>query len=217
MAQQPRTMETMQRAGRLAALLLASAALALLLSPARAQEALVRIQIDAPEEPVPAGEEFEAQVLVEDVEHLAGFGFTIEYDPKRVSPVSEEGEEGTPPATPGEGLGPGDRPVRILDVGAFLTESERREGLICGRPVASEGDEDGARGTVAVSCVTTGPPVCLGGLPGVSGSGLLARVVFEAKGGGSTTLKLTDTTLVFDDILGCDVENRSAESIGHSR
>jgi len=199
-----------RRAAQIAGLLFGSALLTLLLlSPARAQETLVRIEIDAPVQPVPSGEEFEARVLVENVEHMAGFSFTIEFDPDRIEPIEDDAE-----LAPAEQL-EGDLPVRVLDVGAFLTESERREGIICGRPVARDIDGDGKREALSVSCVTTGPPVCLDGAPGVSGSGLLARVVFKSKGGGSTELRLTDSTLALDDIADCDIDEGGAQQIPH--
>lgn len=216
MVEQRTTIGAIRCVARISGLLLASAFLTfLLLSPTRAQETLVRIEIDSPIEPVPTGEEFEARVLVEDVDHLAGFSFTLEYDPERVEPVEEEA-----PAAPGElvsdeGLDDDDIPVRVLDIGAFLIESERQEGIICGRPVAKDLNGDGKRESVVVSCVTTGPPLCLGGEPGMSGSGLLGRVVFKAKGGGATTLKFANTSLVLDDIEECNVEERGAEQIPH--
>jgi hypothetical protein len=199
-----------RRAAQIAGLLLGSALITLLLlSPARAQETLVRIEIDAPIQPVPSGEEFEARVLVENVEHLAGFSFTIEFDPNRIEPIEDDVE-----LAPAEQV-EGDLPVRVLDVGAFLTESERSDGIICGRPVARDIDGDGKREVLAVSCVTTGPPVCLDGAPGVSGSGLLARVVFKSKGGGSTELRLAASTLALDDIADCDVDEGGAQQIPH--
>ena len=199
-----------RRAAQIAGLLLGPALLTLLLlSPARAQETLVSIEIVADLQPVPSGEEIEARVLVENVEHLAGFSFTIEFDPKRIEPIEDDVE-----LPPGE-QDLGDLPVRALDVGAFLTESERSEGIICARSVARDTDGDGKREAVVVSCVTTGPPLCLDGAPGVSGSGLLARVFFKSKGGGSTDLTLTASTLVLDDIEDCDIDEGGAQQIPH--
>lgn len=163
--------------------------------------ALLRLEIDAPEEPIAKGEEIEVTVLVEDVEHLAGFGLSIQYDPKRLEPVERElTEEGTPRPTPLEGESGGEETlVSASDVGAFLATSERGEGMICPDPSAKGG-------RVLLSCVTVGPPVCLDGLPGASGSGVLGRVLFKSKGGGVTTLDLTDTSLALDDAEPCDPE-----------
>jgi hypothetical protein len=75
------------RAGRPLGLLLFSALLAFfLLSQAQAQQTVVRLQIEGVQ-PVESGDEFQAAVLVDNVEHLAGFDFTIGYDPERVKPV----------------------------------------------------------------------------------------------------------------------------------
>jgi hypothetical protein len=46
----------------------------------------------------------------------------------------------------------------------------------------------------------------LDGLPGASGSGVLGRVLFKSKGGGITTLELTDTSLALDDVEPCDLD-----------
>ena len=211
MEEQRSTPCMIRRAALLAGLLFGSALLSVLLfSPVRAQEALLRVEIDAPIQPVPKGEEFEARVLVEDVGHLAGFSFTLAYDPKRVEPVRDEGEIPLDEQVEGDEV-----PVRVLDVGSFLMESERGEGMICSRSVARDSDGDGKRDAVAVSCVTTGPPVCLDGVPGVSGSGLLARVVFRAKGGGDTTIRLASSTLALDDLPDCDLEGLGAAEIAH--
>ena len=137
------------------------------------QEPVAEIRIEPPPEPVDVGNEFEVQVLVEDVEHLASFDFAIKYDPDRVSFE------------------------RMSDVGTFLASGER-EGMICGDPMVRDS-------IVSVSCITPGPPLCLDGKAGPSGSGLLARLVFKAEGSGTTTLELTDPThLVLDDVQPCN-------------
>lgn len=97
---------------------------------------------------------------------------------------------------------------RIDDRGQFLATGERQD-ISCEEP---ETGED----TVTVDCITFGPPVCAGGLPGASGSGLLGRVFFTSKGGGATQLELTKTTLVLDDIEPCDEEGATI-SIPHNR
>jgi len=163
---------------------------------------LIRLEVDAPEEPIPKGEEIEVTVLVEEVEHLAAFGFRIQYDPKRLEPVQRAlPDEGTPGATPVGGLTAGEGTVvSARDVGAFLATSERQEGIICPDPSVV------AKGKVLVSCVTVGLPLCMDGPPGASGSGVLGRVLFKSKGGGITTLELTDTSLASDDLEPCDLD-----------
>jgi hypothetical protein len=182
-------------------------------SPQEGEGPLIRLEVDAPEEPIPKGEEIEVAVLVEDVEHLASFAFAIRYDPKRLEPVERDlPENGTPRATPVEGLDDdGETVVSVRDTGAFLATSERADGLICFDPVVSD------REKVLVSCVTAGLPLCLDGLAGASGSGVLGRVLFESKGGGVATLELTDTMLVLDDVVPCDPDPDvgQAQEIAH--
>jgi hypothetical protein len=155
---------------------------------------VIRIEVDQREDPIPKNEEFEVRVLVDDVEHLAGFSFEISYDPKRLEPVLEEGEDSeTPLPTPVAGEGEGVLRTRAL--GDFL-KSTGREEMFCGAPVV--------RGnSVAALCTLLGPPLCLDGQPGVSGSGLLGAVYFKSKGGGRTTLSLVNTGLALDDFLAC--------------
>ena len=56
------------------------------------EPALVRL--DAPVEPIEAGEEFAVEVLVENVEHLAAFEFVIVYDPDLMTyqRIADEGQ-----------------------------------------------------------------------------------------------------------------------------
>ena len=163
-------------------------------TPEPTTNTVVRIDVVAEKAPVPKGDEIEAHVKVENVEHLAGFDFTITYEPKRLKPMEEELAE---PGDVREGV----IGARVLDVGQFLSTSPRGEGMVCDDPKADLNNH-----TVTVSCVTAGPPVCLDGAEGASGSGLLGRVIFESKGGGTATLKLTDTTLVLDDYQVCGAE-----------
>jgi hypothetical protein len=161
--------------------------------------AVLRLEVDAAEQPIPKGDEFEVTVLVDNVEHLAAFGLSIQYDPKRLEPVERElPEEATPlPTSLGSETDGGGTLVSARDVGAFLADSERGEGMICPDPSAKNGE-------VVLSCVTIGPPVCLDGLAGASGSGVLGRVLFKSKGGGTTTLGLANTSLALDDAEPCD-------------
>lgn len=95
-------------------------------------DTVVRIEIDAPADPVPEGEEFEAQVLVENVEHLAGFDFTIEYDPERVTYE------------------------RLDDLAAFLESGERE--TLCGDPINRDNTVIGFCTTINAPVCLGGPP-----------------------------------------------------------
>ena len=174
-------------------------------TPEPTTNTILRIDIVTEKEPVPKGDEFEAQVKVENVEHLAAFDFTMSYEPKRLEPVEQEIAES------GDARG-GVIGARVLDVGQFLGTSPRGEGMVCDDPKADLDNH-----AVTVSCVTTGPPVCFDGPAGASGSGLLGRVIFKSKGGGITTLTLSDSTLVLDDVKPCDPVDGAAQSIPHSR
>lgn len=186
--------QAVRRAGRPVGLLLFSALLAFfLLSQAQAQQTVVRIQIEGVQ-PVESGDQFQATVLVENVEHLAGFDFSIGYDPERVKPV-ETGASGDTPLPENVVL------IEAVDVGQVITQNGERQDMICDTPKA-----DSSQSTATVSCVTVGPPLCLGGDAGASGSGVLGRVVFESKGGGLTTLEITSSTLVLDDYDICQVQ-----------
>jgi hypothetical protein len=177
------------------------------------QETPTRVRISLPDEVIAVGQEFAVEVLVENVEHLAGFDFTIEYDPKLLEPVkaTEDGDgEGTP--APSDGLDGTSEFVQVRgEAGEFLATSERGENILCTGPFV-RGDEN----RVSVSCVTLGPPLCLGGQAGASGSGLLGRVVFTSRGDGTTTLKLAQTTLALDDLQPCDPESNTVP-IAHNR
>ncbi|MBI4571163.1 MAG: hypothetical protein HY723_04380 [Chloroflexi bacterium] len=168
-------------------MLLFSALLAFfLLSQAQAQQTVVRLQVDG-SQPVESGDTFRLTVLVENVEHVAAFAAVIGYDPDRLEPVKDP--EGI---SPGEGM----VPVLVEDLGQFIMENGERQSMIC-RPSLA----DTATYTITITCNTAEAPLCLGGPPGASGSGVLGRVVFESKGGGLTTLELTDAQLVLDDLV----------------
>ncbi len=202
------------------ALLSCAVAIAFLVpSPGHAQDGETLIRVDAPAEAIDVGETFEVQVVVEDVEHLAAFVFDLQYDPERIEPVEEgeaNGEISAAEATEGDATPP---PLRVEggDVGLILTTSERNENILCEGPVAVDDDEDGVRETVRVSCVTAGPPVCLDGPEGASGSGVLATVLLEAAKAGETELRLSDSTLTLDDLEGCDPDFGTTIQIEHGR
>lgn len=158
------------------------------------QETFARIKIQAPVEPITVGEEFEVLVLVEEVEHLAAFDFAIAFDPARLQPVDEADDADSDDTSP-------DRIEVRGDAGEFLATGERGENMFCDGPYFREDDSN----RVFVSCVTAGPPLCLDGLPGADGSGLLGRMVFRAEAAGVTTLELIDpTSLILDDTQPCD-------------
>jgi hypothetical protein len=155
---------------------------------------VVRIDVAQDIQPIPEGEEFEASVIVENVEHLAAFDFTITYDPERLEPVID------PNATPEESADvSGGEQVSVLNLGQFIEESERGQSLSCPLHFV-RGSE------VTVSCNTFAAPVCLDGPEGASGTGTLATVLFRSLGGGDTTLTLSGSTLALDDIDPCDPE-----------
>ncbi len=145
------------------------------------------VKIDAPIEPIEAGEEFAVELRVEDVEHLAAFDFTISYDPELVS------------------YG------RVEDAGLFLTTGERAE-ITCPEAISTEGELN----VFCVTNLGV-RLFCWGGPAGASGSGLLARVFFKARSGGVAMLELIDpTTLALDDFSPCDL-NLNIPEIPHTR
>jgi len=197
-------------------LLPASLLALLLLSPAGAQEqeTVVRVEVDSVVQPVKEGDQFAAQVLVENVEHLCCFEFILKYDPDKVRPV-----EGTSTAPEGTAAAPSEQPlpadtvaVKVLDMGQIFSTSGGRQDLLCARAVA-----DTKANTVDVSCSTVGLPVCLGGAEGPSGAGVLGRVLFTSRGDGTAKLELTKTTLLLDDVRPCDPENLNIPEIPHRR
>jgi len=177
-------------------------------------DVVIRIEIVAEELVVPVGDIIQARVVVENVEHLAGFGFTMNFDPDKLRPVGGTSDTGaTPEGTPDPNLSGGGDLIQVDELGAFLEASERGEvsdisgGLLCPDPVSQNG-------RVVVGCSTLGPPACLGGAAGASGSGVLAVVPFESRGGGVTALELSESTLVLDDVEPCDPDG-SAVAIEH--
>lgn len=203
-----------------AAALAAGLALLLLLSPARAQEetatpfdiegligteeptpepdtdTVIRIEVADDVQPLGEGEEFEASVVIESVEHLAAFDFTIAYDPERIEPIFEEGE-------PSDGAAvEGGTNIVVREAGQFIETSDRGDSLQC--PIHFDRSSQ-----LTVSCNTFGPPVCAGGAEGASGSGLLAIVPLRSKGGGDTTLEFITSNLILDDIEPCDLEGEA--------
>lgn len=176
-------------------------------------EAVLRIEIVAPEVPVPVGDIIQARVVAENVEHLAGFSLFIAYDSDKLRPLELEDGGGGTPAEGAEGptgVNTEGVPVQSDQVGAFVEGSGRGQSLFCPPPAEQAG-------RVSVICITNEAPVCLGGPAGASGSGVLAVIPFESKGGGVTSLGLTESTLALDDWADpCDPGVSSAEPILHT-
>ncbi|MEX2158484.1 MAG: cohesin domain-containing protein [Dehalococcoidia bacterium] len=222
------------RLGLLVGLIVLALAGALLLAPASAQEtpesspqitpdattppatdggASVRIEIDPPPEPVKSGEVVESRIVVDNVEHLASFEFTVQYDPDKLKPRNADETAPTPFAgTPGPGAE--QDLIQIDQAGDFLATSERGnggDGVACTSPVATDGE-------IKFNCSTIGAPLCLGGAAGASGSGILAVIPFESRGGGLTTIDLVDSTLIQDDVEPpCDPADLRLIQIEHTR
>jgi hypothetical protein len=101
--------------------------------------------------------------------------------------------------------------LRVEDQGQFLQDSDRGENMECP-------ELEGTETTVLVNCVTFGPPLCLDGAAGASGSGLLATVYFSSRGNGDATIELTTSTMALDDLPEtCDPENDQVQAIPHLR
>lgn len=227
--------QAIPRAGTLFALSLCVTALAFAFAiPARAQDGDTVIKVVAPAESFDVDEQFEVQVVVENVEHLASFSFDLQYDPLLIQPIVEgqqTGDEPSPeptetgdeetnpePTETSEDDAPSE-PVKVLgdDVGLFLTTSERSENIICEGPATVDKSKDGVHDTVRVFCVTPGLPVCLGGPEGASGSGVLASVLFDAVDAGETVLQISESTFALDDVPECDIDQPTAIEIPHAQ
>ena len=116
------------------------------------------------------GEDFQVDVVVDNVTNLAAFQFSLEYDSSiiKYKDVKE-----------GPFLGSSGREVHSLD-----PRIEQRDGLEM----------------LSFSCVTLGPPVSVGGVAGPNGSGVLATITFSPIGGGETPLDLSEGILVAAEI-----------------
>lgn len=187
------------------------------LEPAPPGSPLVRIEVDADVQPVHSGDEFEVRVVVDNVEHLGSFGFHLVYDSDRVEPVRADGEEvptdQPDDALPDQTVDPiaGDIQVKG-ELGELLSTGDR--GLVCAGPMIRRTDP----GKVFAVCASPSPPVCLGGPDGVSGSGILGKVVFESKGGDMTSFSLSSLDLVADDVdPSCDPEELTPLVIPHEQ
>jgi hypothetical protein len=97
---------------------------------------------------------------------------------------------------------------RLEGQGELLKSVPRGEDAFCPEPIVGSGQ-------VTVVCTSVGPPLCLEGLPGAEGSGLLAAAVFRAKGGGQATLDIQNSILLLDDVVPCNLEEGQTQDIGH--
>lgn len=171
-------------------------------TPTGIPETALRLEVIADEEPIAEGDQFEVQVVVDSVEHLSAFDFVLQYDPDQLAPIEEGGVSATPssdPATEGEANVTG-------ELGQFLDTGPRGESATCQGPYTLSSQ----RGNILALCASIAPPVCLGGPVGASGSGVLGSVTFEGRGDGMTTLRLTSSNLVSDDVEPpCDPEAES--------
>lgn len=170
-------------------------------TPGPEVKTIVSITVDPAIQPIPKGDEFEVQVSIDQVEHMAGFEFSIGYDPKRVEPVFVSGSSNSATAqqeTPAKGGAA--KVVKTANLGQFLNSSGRPADEVLCSDATAQGS------TALVTCNLLGAPLCAGGQPGASGSGVLGTVFFKSKGGGTTTLHLAKTDLALDDFSDCTVE-----------
>jgi hypothetical protein len=158
----------------------------------------IRLETDAVQ-PIGDGAEFPIRILVEEVEHLAGFQVSLRFDPERLAPVlaaASSGEDATPV---------GSRDVAKAEgLGEFLSADGRQ--IFCSDAVVGTGK-------VTVVCNILAPPLCLGGQPGAAGSGVLGTIFLESRGGGMTEISLADSALVADDYDVCEGTVGPAESL----
>lgn len=199
---------TREALARLAMLLLLVPLAALIFgSAASAQEGGTRIRIEAPPEVKP-GEVFDADVLVENVEHVASFSLTVTFDSDLVTLQD------------------------LKETGQFFTTGQR-ENIICsdsretsGPPVGATAVSPTGEATATAPfagdefsffCLTGNPPVCLDGPSGPSGSGLLGRLTFKAEKSGTAELRLSESSMALDDIEPCDPDIAESIAINHAR
>ncbi len=116
------------------------------------------------------GDDVEVSILASDVHNLAAFQFTLKYNSSILKYVS-------------------------VKEGAFLGSSGREVECLDPR-VANSGKQE----TLQYNCVTLGPPKSLGGKAGADGSGTLVVVTLSPKGGGTTSLDLSDAMLIAAEI-----------------
>lgn len=132
------------------------------------------VKINAPVEPIEAGEEFAVELLVEDVEHLAAFEFTISYDPELMSYE------------------------RVEDAGLFLATGER-QNISCPDATSREGWLNVFCVTRVLGAYCVGAPAGASGSGLLARVILKARGEGEAM-----LELSDPTTLALDDAIPCD-------------
>ncbi|MEX2159287.1 MAG: hypothetical protein WEB04_07795 [Dehalococcoidia bacterium] len=142
--------------------------------------AVISIDIETAQ-PIGVGQQFVAEIHVDNAPRLSAYEFRLVFDDADVSFV---------------GMG---------DLGDMFADSQRN-------PICTA--EPGA---FHWNCFSAGPPVCLGGGLGPSGSGTLGRAVFRAEQAGVTSVDLADTELVWDDIIPCDPVDFRVYPIPHKQ
>lgn len=140
--------------------------------------AVISVDIETAQ-PIGVGQQFVAEIHVDNAPPLSAYAFQLVFDDTRISFV------------------------RMDDLGDMFAGSQR--GPICTREL----------GAFHWNCFTAGPPVCLGGGHGPSGSGTLGRAVFRAEQAGVTAIDLTNTQLIWDDISPCDPSDLHVYPIPH--
>ena len=130
------------------------------------------LSVESASETIRPGETFVTEVVVERVEHLAGFAFELLYCTDSIEFVDARD-------------------------GPFLTSGSRRD-RICSDSYVDDLPDNFAR--VTFECRTLGPPVSSGGQTGAEGSGVVAVLRFKALESGPTGLVVDSSTLVADDL-----------------
>ena len=139
------------------------------------QEEPALVKIVAPVEPVEAGEEFAVELLIENVEHLSAFDFTISYDPELMSYE------------------------RVEDAGLFLATGEREE-ITCPEATVAEGRLNVFCVTRVLGAYCQGAPAGASG----SGLLARVFFKASGEGEARLELS-DPTTLALDDINPCDL------------
>lgn len=174
------------------------------------------LRVEAPPGPFSEGEQFDVQLMVENVEHLGAFEFYMEYDSDKLrllsgqmEPFFLEAERQSDCSGPNgwvELSGAVDQIETDLNtIQGVVVQRNEDEGRVTSWFPAEETDKALQAGHVERTrvfafCVSRDAPASLGGQPGVSGSGVLATMTFEAIGDGPAELQLQDTDLLLDDV-----------------
>jgi hypothetical protein len=153
--------------------------------PGAVQETDALVIAVVPDEELEEGDTFEAEVRVEDAEHVAAYSFSLEFDPSHLEIVDQDATT--------EGIQFGSA------IGDFLQTGDR-ENINCDAPQIRPENR------ITVLCVTNDAPVCLGGPEGASGSGTLGTFEFTVTSEGNTDLTVAASKLILDDFDPCSEE-----------